>query len=319
MLFHQFRDSGALDLERYSDFDQFRRSETYAGAESTPLRFQDTAVIRASLALASVTLSLVKTFPRIIKGYDLGGRRLIVLPMNEVSSTRLNGKLIGQSLILINGKTDCTVAEPEGRLVAIVSFRGKDTDPSLFDFDSGHAFSLLQPGHLVQLQSVVHGILLAASTEPAMFKRPEVRIGLEETLVSLLGEALSFAKVGRCGRNEKSHYLAIARQLDQKIIMSPLDTANARLASEIGVSERALQNASQSVYGMAVHRYSRLRRLWSVRRQLRCGAPGLTVKASALAHGFWHQSQFSLAYKAHFGELPSDTLRFARREISSGH
>jgi transcriptional regulator GlxA family with amidase domain len=61
---------------------------------------------------------------------------------------------------------------------------------------------------------------------------------------------------------------------------------------------RTLQKAAFSVCGSGVYHYSRLRRLWSVRRQLRTGAPGLTVKASALAHGFWHQSEFSKAYRA---------------------
>ena len=49
-----------------------------------------------------------------------------------------------------------------------------------------------------------------------------------------------------------------------------------------------------------------------MRRQLRTGAPGLTVKASAIAHGFWHQSEFSIAYRSAFGELPSAT-RSSRR------
>ena len=59
--------------------------------------------------------------------------------------------------------------------------------------------------------------------------------------------------------------------------------------------------------------YSRLKRLWSVRRQLRNGAPGLTVKASALAHGFWHMSEFANIYRDTFGELASHTLASARR------
>ena len=83
-------------------------------------------------------------------------------------------------------------------------------------------------------------------------------------------------------------------------------------AAHIGVSARTLQTASRSISGLGIHQYSRLRRLWAVRRQLRSGAPGLTVKASALANGFWHMGEFSSVYRNAFGESPSETLSHSR-------
>ena len=97
MLFRNLCASPALDLHRYASIDHFRESERYAQAESIPLTARDFSVMRASLALPSCRLSLVRTFPRIINGYELSGRLIVVIPMDEVSSTRVNGRAIGQS------------------------------------------------------------------------------------------------------------------------------------------------------------------------------------------------------------------------------
>jgi AraC family ethanolamine operon transcriptional activator len=57
---------------------------------------------------------------------------------------------------------------------------------------------------------------------------------------------------------------------------------------------------------MSLHRYLRLRRLWLVRQRLLAGAN--SVKATALAMGFWHLGDFSRSYRFTFGETPSETL-----------
>jgi transcriptional regulator GlxA family with amidase domain len=63
--------------------------------------------------------------------------------------------------------------------------------------------------------------------------------------------------------------------------------------------------------GMSLHRYLRLRRLWLVRQRLLAGAD--SVKAVALAFGFWHFGDFSRSYRDQFGETPSQTLEHGRR------
>jgi AraC family ethanolamine operon transcriptional activator len=86
------------------------------------------------------------------------------------------------------------------------------------------------------------------------------------------------------------------------------------LAERVGVSVRTLQSATQAICGMSPHRYSRVLRLWSVRNQLRIGPGRRSVKASAIAHGFWHLSEFAASYRTAFGELPSETLYRSMRE-----
>jgi AraC family ethanolamine operon transcriptional activator len=82
------------------------------------------------------------------------------------------------------------------------------------------------------------------------------------------------------------------------------------LARQVGVSVRSMHDAILRYRGMSLHRYLRLRRLWLVRRQLIAGTE--SVKAIALAFGFWHLGDFSASYRMQFGETPSQTLAKSR-------
>jgi transcriptional regulator GlxA family with amidase domain len=76
------------------------------------------------------------------------------------------------------------------------------------------------------------------------------------------------------------------------------------------VSERTLEYAFKEVMGLAPMTYLVRLRLHRVRQALLAETQGsTTVSAEALNWGFWHFGEFSRAYKACFGELPSDTLR----------
>ena len=313
MLFKYLHASTALRLEGYSDFDHFHESERYARAESIPLSVKDFCVLRANLVLPCCTLSLVRTFPRIINGYELSDRLLAVIPMDDVATTRLNGKPVGQSIILIKRKANCTITEPKARLVAILSINAETLGPEWLEFGDGHWLLRLQAQQLANMQKLIRGALEIAATIPEAMTTPELPGTLQATLLRALDGAIRRGTFhDYIDGTALERYKRIIDQVDRLIGLNPLDVANERLADEIGVSVRTLQTASQSVCDMAAHRYSRLRRLLAVRRQLRGGATGLTVKASALAHGFWHISQFTNAYRACFGELPSVTLAQAR-------
>ncbi len=57
-------------------------------------------------------------------------------------------------------------------------------------------------------------------------------------------------------------------------------------------------------------RYLSLRRMHLVRRALLCAdLATATVTRLATDHGFWELGRFSVAYRALFGESPSESLR----------
>lgn len=91
------------------------------------------------------------------------------------------------------------------------------------------------------------------------------------------------------------------------------------LADALGVSVRTLHDAFHAVVGMSVQRYLRVRRLHLVRAALRCAeAEGNLVKEAALRYGFWHLGRFAQAYRATFGERPSDTLAASLARRANG-
>lgn len=85
------------------------------------------------------------------------------------------------------------------------------------------------------------------------------------------------------------------------------------VCSRVGASRRKLNYCFQDVLGTSPTQYLRALRLNGVRRGLREAGPGATVQDVAARWGFWHLGQFSLDYKKHFFELPSETLARARK------
>lgn len=85
------------------------------------------------------------------------------------------------------------------------------------------------------------------------------------------------------------------------------------IGAALGVSPRFINQCFDAVYGISVHRYLRQRRLAEARRRLTAGGAGLMVKQVALDLGFWHFGRFALAYRALFGETPSQTLAASGR------
>ncbi|MGY0572586.1 helix-turn-helix domain-containing protein [Bradyrhizobium sp. RDM12] len=84
----------------------------------------------------------------------------------------------------------------------------------------------------------------------------------------------------------------------------------AEICAAIGVAERTLRGGCEEHIGMGPIRYLALRRMHLARRTLLLANP-LKASATRIAtdHGFWELGRFSVAYRALFGESPSDSLR----------
>jgi AraC-like DNA-binding protein len=115
------------------------------------------------------------------------------------------------------------------------------------------------------------------------------------------------------------------RQAHSRVVKAAEDHALSRVGDPLqltdlcraaGVSERALQYAFKEVMGLTPVNYLVRIRLHRARRALLAASHRTsTVSAVALEWGFWHFGEFSRAYKACFGELPSDTLRRRPGEV----
>ncbi len=153
-----------------------------------------------------------------------------------------------------------------------------------------------------------------AARQPRLFnerkdQRAAAHVEMVETLLATLGTTrdLDSAPADQLHQSQslvvkaaENHALSHA---DERIYVTDLCRAAA-------VSERALEYAFKEILGLTPVAYLTRLRLHRVRRALLAATQGsTTVSALALDWGFWHFGDFSRAYKACFGELPSDTLR----------
>lgn len=81
------------------------------------------------------------------------------------------------------------------------------------------------------------------------------------------------------------------------------------LAGQLGISVRTLQDGFSRHLGMPPITYLREIRLARAHAELVQGATGTTVSATACTWGFTHLGRFAAAYRARYGEHPSETLR----------
>lgn len=312
MSFQGLKPSSALELRSY-DIDHFGDSEKYAGASSMPLSAGSSAIMRARLSLPTLSLSLVRTFPRIIRGYQLAQAAAVVVPMDQVTSTRINGQPIGSSIVILKGGSDCLVYEPVGRLIGVVYL----TPPACEPWSRLDGYHLLSPAPdvLASLRGLISATLETAAHDPDFMNEPTSRAAVEQSLLSAIDGVIQTSVDSRSVAATTKGYLRIVAEME-KLIRQDLTIwhKTTEIAERVGVSVRTLQSATQAICGMSPHRYSRVLRLWSVRRQLRTGPGRRSVKACAIAHGFWHLSEFAASYRAAFGELPSETLYRSVRE-----
>jgi len=188
----------------------------------------------------------------------------------------------------------------------------------------GHQFRL--PHGIETLQAEPDGarrlfdwgkrLTTTAARQPFIFndrprERAAVQVELLETLLPVLGLAEQLEPT-RSDRTRRAHSDTVA--MAEAHAMSHVDDhlSVTDLCRATGVSERTLEYAFKEVMGLTPVAYLTRLRLHRVRQGLLAGTHGTTtVTTEALNWGFWHFGEFSRAYKACFGELPSETLRRA--------
>jgi AraC family ethanolamine operon transcriptional activator len=153
-----------------------------------------------------------------------------------------------------------------------------------------------------------------AARQPALFnerknERVVAHVESLETVLSTLGVADDF-EPDRSDRTRQAHSLIVKVAEDYALSHTDDHLYVSDLCRVAAVSERTLEYAFKEVMGLTPMTYLIRLRLHRVRQALLAADHGsTTVSAEALNWGFWHFGEFSRAYKACFGELPSDTLR----------
>ncbi len=299
---------------RFTDIDEFRSSVSNLAVEFTPLVRRISAE-QTVLNLAGCSINLTRSFPRIIDGSFAPNCTAIGFTMDDGIPIRFNGVEREESVVVIgsHGAAYSSVETVERQYASIVftpvvENRGWPKAPGIFEM-----FETSPVAH-VRLREVVRQALFRAPQLASDIDANEASRAIRESLLAAVDLAFASAIPVRSGSQASaSRQFKLVRDVDAVLsssISHPIYSEE--LSRQIGAPVRSVHDAIQRFRGMSLHRYLRLRRLWLVRKRLLEGAE--SVKACALAFGFWHLGDFSAGYHAQFGETPSETM-----QRSAGH
>lgn len=309
--------SGALTLApkvfRFTDIDAFRSSVRNLSVDFTPLARKIFAE-QIILNLPGCDVNYTQSFPRIIDVQLGPASTAIGFSMDDGVPIRFNGVERDRSVIVVgNSGAAYSAVERTPRQYASIVFT-----PAVEDRgwpDTGLNFKMYETSEAAQglLRKLVLQVL---SVSPHFAEPSELAVAAEaikESLLAAVDSAFTDVVVAKwASRANSARQFKVFRDVQAVLsgdVGHPVYSGD--LARQIGVSVRTIHDAVQRYRGMSLHRYLRLRRLWLVRQRLLAGTH--SVKACALAFGFWHLSDFSRSFRSQFGESPSDTLARSRQ------
>jgi AraC family ethanolamine operon transcriptional activator len=299
---------------RFSDVDEFRNAIRGLNFEFTPF-VRRIAAEQTILQLPGCDVNVTRAFPRVVDAQLVADCTAIGFAMDDLDvPIRFNGAQRTRGVIVIgsSGAAYNTIEEVQ-RQIASVVFRPEVKDRGWPETNSSFKIFETSPPALHWLRWAVREVVAAASEpiDPA-----EVALkaaAMKETLLGAVDAAFANIVPARWTKrpNDERQFKMFQdiRAFLSDDLAQPIYSEE--MARKLGLSVRTLHDVVRRYRGMSLHRYLRLRRLWLVRRRLLAGAD--SVKAVALAFGFWHLSDFSRGYRDQFGETPSETLERGRR------
>ena len=299
----------ALKTFRFSDVDEFRNAIRGLNFEFTPF-VRKISAEQTILSLPGCDVNFTHAFPRVVDAQLVENCTAIGFTMDDLSvPIRFNGSQRARPVVVIgNGGASYTTIEEVQRQIASVVFRPEVRDRGWPDTLSSFKIFETSVASLHRLRSVVREVLAEASDPLRAAELSLKGAAMKESLLGAVDGAFESVVSARWtlrpndGRNFK--IFQDIRALLSDDLSQPIYSEE--IARKLGLSVRTLHDVVRRYRGMSLHRYLRLRRLWLVRRRLLAGAD--SVKAVALAFGFWHLSDFSRSYRDQFGETPSQTL-----------
>ena len=149
-----------------------------------------------------------------------------------------------------------------------------------------------------------------AKITPDILSLPEVARALEQELILVMVRCLTEGCSSGMTKGGRRHDIIIARFEEFLETHSDQPLYLTEICAAIGVAERTLRVACEEHLGMGPIRFLSLRRMHLVHRALQQADPSATtVTRLATDHGFWELGRFAVAYRALFGESPSECLR----------
>ena len=260
-------------------------------------------------------IAVLTTFPRILDVSYRAAHGVVMFQLEDRHEVSVNGMSVNRpAFIGMRGNLDLQFVEPRGSLHAIVTLGAGLQDREWFDTPDELCPFTPDADALATARSVTTGILQTASARPELLQEPRSALAFQEDLLLAIDEMFRRSRPPElAGRLASRSYCRLVRRIDDYVAFHAASAIySADLAEQCGVSVRTLGTAVASVRGMSLHRYLRLKQLWSARAQLVKGSDAITVTSCARANGFHHMGEFARLYRATFHETASRTLARAR-------
>ena len=181
-----------------------------------------------------------------------------------------------------------------------------------FEFPEQNDMSIVRPDPaLMSLLLRLHkAVGQLAHDAPDILEVPEVGRALEQQMIHVMMRCLAESDALRTSTGNRRHTATMIR-FEEFLEANPdRPLYLTEVCRALGVAERTLRASCEEHLGMGPIRYLTLRRMHLVRRALlHADRFATTVTNIATDHGFWELGRFSVAYRALFGETPSETLR----------
>lgn len=300
-------------LFRFDDIDAFRSSVRHLDVDFTPLARKSSAE-QIILNLPSCAVNYTKSFPRIIDAQLAPNSTAVGFSIDDGVPIRFNGVERDRCVVVVGySGAAYSAVERTPRQYASIVFTPEVEDRGWPR--AGANFGIYETSAAAQdrLRQLVLEVLRTSSSFSEASEVAYASAAIRESLLAAVDMAFADMTNARwASRANAAPQFRIFRDVEAALsgdIAHPVYSGD--LAKQFGVSVRTMGDAVQRYRGMSLHRYLRLRRLWLVRKQLLAGTH--SVKACALAFGFWHLSDFSRGYRAQFGESPSETAARSRQ------
>jgi AraC family ethanolamine operon transcriptional activator len=302
-----------LKTVRFSDIDEFRTSIRAFDADCTPLA-RTISAQQTILDLPGCCVALMHSFPRINDAALARNCTSVCFTMDDGVPIRFNGIQRDRGVFVFgsDGAAFTTVEHVELRYAGIVF------TPTIEDRGWPHAtghFRIFElgPAGCQRLRQLVTQILSVAPQLAEASNSAGAAAGIRESPLASIDAALNEVVPARWTAYANStRQFMLFRNIEAVLSSKVAEPVySEQLAQQVGVSLRTVHDTILRYRGMSLHRYLKLRRLWLVRKQLLAGTQ--SIKACALAFGFWHLGNFSASYRNQFGESPSETIANVRQ------
>jgi AraC-like DNA-binding protein len=177
--------------------------------------------------------------------------------------------------------------------------------------ETPHKSTIRPPSKLIlRLLDMHKSIAQLARDTPAILQLREVSRALANELSHILVRCLAEGHSMELNAGRRSRDAILMRFVEFLEANPDRPLYLTEICAAIDSAERTLRASCEEHLGMGPIRYLTLRRMHLVRRALQAAdLSTATVTRIVTDHGFWELGRFSVAYRALFGESPSETLR----------